>query len=57
LDETFVFCDEIGMKLLVVYWVVKYDEIWMKLLIFGSQTWHGGVVSFVAQPRNNSATL
>ncbi len=45
LDEAFVVCDEIWMKLLwfigfqnmmrfwmkllVVYWVVKYDEIWM----------------------------
>jgi hypothetical protein len=43
LDEAFVVCDEIWMKLLDVYWVVKYDEIldesfvvcdeiWMKLL-------------------------
>jgi hypothetical protein len=27
--------DEIWMKLLVVHWVVKYDEIWMKA--FGSE--------------------
>jgi hypothetical protein len=26
--------DEIWMKLLVVYWVIKYDGIWMKLLLF-----------------------